>query len=169
MTCRGKSPTCPSAPTWTGRFPITVRALVEMGRYPALGLWKKCSGHDREIVEKVPARARSRSTWRNARFPSFPAASSSGPSWRAPWRRKRTSSCWTNRSRAWTPRLPVPGTPAGFPGRGGPPSHRLPPRFEHGGGNLRYGSADEPRPGRFRSGAGGAFPERIRETYGMNA
>mgnify|MGYP000747940240 CR=1 FL=1 len=33
-------------------FPITVRALVEMGRYPALGLWKKFSGHDREIVEK---------------------------------------------------------------------------------------------------------------------
>ncbi|MFR1411077.1 MAG: metal ABC transporter ATP-binding protein [Akkermansia sp.] len=33
-------------------FPITVRALVEMGRYPALGLWKKFSRHDREIVEK---------------------------------------------------------------------------------------------------------------------
>ena len=33
-------------------FPITVRALVEMGRYPALGLWKKFSGHGREIVEK---------------------------------------------------------------------------------------------------------------------
>lgn len=33
-------------------FPITVRALVEMGRYPALGLWKKFSRHDRDIVEK---------------------------------------------------------------------------------------------------------------------
>ncbi len=33
-------------------FPITVRALVEMGRYPALGLWKKFGAHDREIVEK---------------------------------------------------------------------------------------------------------------------
>lgn len=33
-------------------FPITVRALVEMGRYPALGLWRKFSRHDRDIVEK---------------------------------------------------------------------------------------------------------------------
>lgn len=33
-------------------FPITVRALAEMGRYPALGLWKKFAGHDRDIVEK---------------------------------------------------------------------------------------------------------------------
>ena len=33
-------------------FPITVRALVEMGRYPSLGLWKKFGRHDRDIVEK---------------------------------------------------------------------------------------------------------------------
>ena len=33
-------------------FPITVRALVEMGRYPSLGLWKKFGPHDRDIVEK---------------------------------------------------------------------------------------------------------------------
>ena len=30
-------------------FPITVRALVEMGRYPSLGLWKKFGRHDRDI------------------------------------------------------------------------------------------------------------------------
>lgn len=33
-------------------FPITVRGMVETGRYPALGLWKKFALHDREIVEK---------------------------------------------------------------------------------------------------------------------
>lgn len=35
------------------RFPITVRELVEMGRYPALGLWRKPNKHDCEIVEKA--------------------------------------------------------------------------------------------------------------------
>lgn len=34
-------------------FPITVRGLVEMGRYPNLGLWKRYSKHDREIVERA--------------------------------------------------------------------------------------------------------------------
>lgn len=34
-------------------FPITVRELVEMGRYPSVGLWRAPSGHDREIVEKA--------------------------------------------------------------------------------------------------------------------
>ena len=35
------------------RFPITVRELVEMGRYPSLGLWRKQDAHDREIVDKA--------------------------------------------------------------------------------------------------------------------
>ena len=35
------------------RFPITVRELVEMGRYPALGMWRTPNRHDREIVEKA--------------------------------------------------------------------------------------------------------------------
>lgn len=34
-------------------FPITVRELVEMGRYPAVGLWRKPGAHDREIVDKA--------------------------------------------------------------------------------------------------------------------
>lgn len=33
-------------------FPITVRQLVEMGRYPALGNWKAMRQHDRDIVDK---------------------------------------------------------------------------------------------------------------------
>lgn len=33
-------------------FPITVRAMVEMGRYPALGLWKNFGQHDKDIVDK---------------------------------------------------------------------------------------------------------------------
>ncbi len=36
-------------------FPITVRGLVEMGRYPNLGLWRRYSKHDEEIVERALA------------------------------------------------------------------------------------------------------------------
>lgn len=36
-------------------FPITVRGLVEMGRYPNLGLWKPYSRHDADIVERALA------------------------------------------------------------------------------------------------------------------
>ncbi len=36
-------------------FPLTVRQLVEMGRYPALGLWKSMREHDHDIVEKALA------------------------------------------------------------------------------------------------------------------
>lgn len=36
-------------------FPITVRGLVEMGRYPNLGWWKSYSNHDVEIVERALA------------------------------------------------------------------------------------------------------------------
>ncbi len=35
------------------KFPITVRQLVEMGRYPALGAWKSPQRHDEEIVDKA--------------------------------------------------------------------------------------------------------------------
>lgn len=34
-------------------FPITVRGLVEMGRYPNLGWWRRYSKHDAEIVERA--------------------------------------------------------------------------------------------------------------------
>ncbi len=34
-------------------FPITVRGLVEMGRYPALGWWRNFRKHDAEIVERA--------------------------------------------------------------------------------------------------------------------
>lgn len=34
-------------------FPLTVRDLVEMGRYPSIGIWGKFSRHDREIVDKA--------------------------------------------------------------------------------------------------------------------
>lgn len=33
-------------------FPLTVRELVEMGRYPSLGPWRKFGKHDCEIVDK---------------------------------------------------------------------------------------------------------------------
>lgn len=35
------------------RFPITVRELVEIGRFPTVGIWKKLSHHDTEIVDKA--------------------------------------------------------------------------------------------------------------------
>ncbi len=35
------------------KFPITVRQLVEMGRYPALGAWKTPRQHDTDIVDKA--------------------------------------------------------------------------------------------------------------------
>lgn len=34
-------------------FPINVRGLVEMGRYPNLGWWRRYSAHDQEIVERA--------------------------------------------------------------------------------------------------------------------
>ncbi len=37
------------------RFPITVRELVEMGRYPATGIWKSLRRHDHEIVDRALA------------------------------------------------------------------------------------------------------------------
>lgn len=35
------------------QFPITVRELVEMGRYPSVGMWGPLRRHDREIVDKA--------------------------------------------------------------------------------------------------------------------
>ncbi len=35
------------------KFPLTVRELVAMGRYPALGAWKPLRRHDLEIVDKA--------------------------------------------------------------------------------------------------------------------
>lgn len=35
------------------QFPITVRELVEMGRYPSVGVWGALHRHDREIVDKA--------------------------------------------------------------------------------------------------------------------
>ena len=34
-------------------FPITVRGLVEMGRYPSLGWWRSFRKHDEEIVQRA--------------------------------------------------------------------------------------------------------------------
>lgn len=37
------------------QFPITVRQLVEMGRYPSTGCWRAFRKHDRDIVDKAIA------------------------------------------------------------------------------------------------------------------
>lgn len=34
-------------------FPVTVRVMVEMGRYPALGLWKRFGGKDEDVVREA--------------------------------------------------------------------------------------------------------------------
>ena len=83
-------------------FPITVRALVEMGRYPSLGLWKKFGRHDRDIVEKSLHALGYGIPGGPPDFQNFPAASSNGPFWRGLWRRRPMSSCWTNPSQDWT-------------------------------------------------------------------
>jgi ABC-type Mn2+/Zn2+ transport system ATPase subunit len=36
-------------------FPLTVRGLVEMGRYPALGVWGRFGAEDRRLVEEALA------------------------------------------------------------------------------------------------------------------
>lgn len=36
-------------------FPMTVRELVEMGRYPSVGMWRRPKAHDEEIVQKALA------------------------------------------------------------------------------------------------------------------
>jgi ABC-type Mn2+/Zn2+ transport system ATPase subunit len=36
-------------------FPITVRGLVEMGRYPSTGWWRRFARHDAEMVERALA------------------------------------------------------------------------------------------------------------------
>lgn len=36
-------------------FPITVRGLVEMGRYPSVRWWRRFGSHDREMVERALA------------------------------------------------------------------------------------------------------------------
>lgn len=40
------------------RFPLTVREIVAMGRYPHLGLWRFEGAHDREAVEAALERCR---------------------------------------------------------------------------------------------------------------
>lgn len=35
------------------RFPLSVRELVEMGRYPSTGIWNPLRPHDRDIVDKA--------------------------------------------------------------------------------------------------------------------
>lgn len=37
------------------KFPITVRGLVEMGRYPSTGWWRRFARHDAEIVQRALA------------------------------------------------------------------------------------------------------------------
>lgn len=34
-------------------FPLTVRDLVQMGRYPSLGIWRAATQHDTDIVDKA--------------------------------------------------------------------------------------------------------------------
>ena len=76
-------------------FPITVRALVEMGRYPSLGLWKKFGRHDRDIVEKS-LHALGMESLADRQISEL----SGGQQQRAS--PKVTSSCWTNPSQDWT-------------------------------------------------------------------
>lgn len=45
----------PQRETIDWAFPITVRGVVEMGRYPRLGMWKKFSRSDKEVADQALA------------------------------------------------------------------------------------------------------------------
>ncbi|MEI3567100.1 MAG: iron chelate uptake ABC transporter family permease subunit [Akkermansia muciniphila] len=138
-------------------FPITVRALVEMGRYPSLGLWKKFGRHDRDIVEKS-LHALGMESMADRQISEL----SGGQQQRAFLARALAQEAhvllldepFTGLD---APRQPVPGKAAGFPGGGRASGHRLPSRLEYGGGYLRHHPADEPGDGRLRPPEGSAF------------
>ncbi len=60
---RGKTLTCssreiaylPQRGDIDWNFPVTVRGLVEMGRYPSTGWWRHYAKHDEEIVQRALA------------------------------------------------------------------------------------------------------------------
>ncbi len=64
-------------------FPITVREVVEMGRYRATGWFRRVARADRAIVARVPGARRHGRVRRPADRRSSPAASASGCSWPA--------------------------------------------------------------------------------------
>jgi hypothetical protein len=66
-------------------FPLTVGALVEMGRYPSLRWWRPFRHHDREVVGR-----------------------GNGPSLHAPWRRKPMCCSWMSPLPVWTSRRRPP-------------------------------------------------------------
>lgn len=71
MTCRGKSPTCPSAPTWTGPSPSPCAPSWKWAATRPWACGKNSPGTTGRLW-KSPCTCSVWSTWRNARFPSFP-------------------------------------------------------------------------------------------------
>lgn len=53
--CRREIAYLPQREEIDWNFPITVRGLVEMGRYAQLGLWKKYQARDEEVVNRALA------------------------------------------------------------------------------------------------------------------
>ena len=148
-------------------FPITVRALVEMGRYPSLGLWKKFGRHDRDIVEK------------SLHVLGMESLADRQISELSGGQQQRAFLARALAQEAHVLLLDEPFTGLDAPasqslGRlldslsaEGAAGHRLPPRPEHGGGHLRHYPADEQGSGRLRPPKEVITPARIRETYGM--
>jgi ABC-type branched-subunit amino acid transport system ATPase component len=84
-------------------FPVNVRDVVAMGRYPRLRPFAGFSAADRTAIDDaIAARSTSRRS-RTVTSPNFRAASSSGCSSRAPSRKNRSSCCWTSRRPASMP------------------------------------------------------------------
>ena len=139
-------------------FPITVHALVEMGRYPSLGLWKKFGRHDRDIVEKS-LHVLGMESLADRQISEL----SGGQQQRAFLARALAQEAHVLLLDEPFTGLDAPasqslGEASGFPGGGRTAGHRLPPRFEHGGGHLRHHPADEQGAGRLRPPEGSAYP-----------
>ncbi len=91
-------------------FPITVRGLVEMGRFPALGLWREFGDTDHQIVDEALDVVDLRD-YSHRQISALSAAnSSSGRSLHAHGRRSRTSISSTSRTRGLIamPARPLP-------------------------------------------------------------
>jgi manganese/zinc/iron transport system substrate-binding protein len=93
-------------------LPVSALDVVCMGRYRPIGWCRPVTRkRHKRCCPGLPRSGRDEGDSRTGRSASSRAGSSSGCSWRARLRRKRTFTSWTSRSPAWTPRPSEPSSP----------------------------------------------------------